>query len=66
MLGLAFGTERVDEGGLRKVDARLASEIVVLILTLRADQHHETTLAPRQERNRIEKTLAEISTMPYT
>jgi hypothetical protein len=65
MLGIAF-TERVDEGGLRRVDARLASEIVVLILTLRAGRHYETTLAPRQERNRFEKTLAEMSTMLYS
>jgi hypothetical protein len=63
MLRIAFRTERDDENDLRRVDARLASEIVVLILTLRAGQHHETTSAPRQERNRIEKTLAEIPTM---
>jgi hypothetical protein len=63
MLRIAFMTERDGENGLRRVDARLASEIIVLILTLRAGQHHETTSAPRQERNRIEKTLAEIPTM---
>jgi hypothetical protein len=38
--------------------------MVVLILTLRADQHHETTPDSRQERNHVEKTLAEISAMP--
>jgi hypothetical protein len=63
MLLIAFRTERDDENGLPRVDPRLASEIVVLILTLRAGEHHETTRAPRQERNRIEKTLAEIPTM---
>jgi len=64
MLGIAFRAERVDEGGLPRIDTRLASEI--LILTLRADKHHATAPDPRQERNRIEKTLAEISTMSYT
>jgi hypothetical protein len=66
MFGSAFRTEKVDDGSLPRVEARLAGEIVVLILTLRAGQHHETTSAPRQERNRIEKTLAEIPTMSYT
>jgi len=61
MLGVAFRTEGNDQGRRPRVDARLASEMVVL--TQRADEHHETTLAPRQERNRIEKTLAEIPTM---
>jgi hypothetical protein len=63
MLAIAFRTARDDEGGLPGVEARLTSEIVVLILTPRAGQHHETTPRPRQERNRIEKTLAEIPTM---
>ena len=63
MFGIMFGTESIDEGGLTGIEARLASEIIVLILTRRADEHHATTLGPRQERNRIEKTLAEIPTM---
>jgi hypothetical protein len=64
MLRIAFRTEGNDEGGLPRVDARLASEMVVL--TQRAGEHHETMPAPGQEWNRIEKTLAEISTMSYT
>jgi len=61
-----FGTGRVEEGGLSSVDTRLASEMIVRIITLRAAEHHATTPRPRQERNHVEKPLAEILTMAYT
>src|SRR5262245_1127499 len=45
-----------DEGGSPRVGVGLTSEILVVILTSRADEHHETTRDPRQGRNRDEKT----------
>jgi hypothetical protein len=63
MLTITFRTENDDTSGRGRTATRLASEIVVLILTRRAGEHHAATPGRRQERNRVKKPLAEIPTM---